>query len=352
MVIKSLVKYGSVAGLVFVWAVVGFYFYGSSSRLPESKLARIETYPAAAPNRSSGTVTVMTYNLGWLCGMTNNQPVTRPRDLFEVNLERASALLKTLEPDLAACQEIDFDADRSFNVDQSAELARRAGFGFVAAAVNWDKRYVPFPYWPPSVHFGQVVSGQALLSRWPLSEHRRVVLARPTSQPFYYNAFYLDRLAQVVVARVGGREVAIINVHLEAWDPAVREVQAGEVVELVRPLKERMPLILLGDFNTPPLSARRKDYLSDERIGRDFSGEKTLETIAEGLDLKAVTPESSFGGDERASFTYPSEKPAIKIDHIFYDPRRLKPLAWRVVGEAGSISDHLPVLARFRFLDG
>ena len=57
---------------------------------------------------------------------------------------------------------------------------------------------MPFPYGLPSVNFGKVVSGQSILSKYSLSDYSRIVLERVEDNPFYRDAFYLDRLVQVV----------------------------------------------------------------------------------------------------------------------------------------------------------
>jgi hypothetical protein len=72
-----------------------------------------------------------------------------------------------------------------------------------AIAINWDKRYVPFPYWPITQQFGRTLSGQSILSRFPIQNHERHVLDRVAGNNWIYNAFYLDRLAQVAEIVVG-----------------------------------------------------------------------------------------------------------------------------------------------------
>ncbi|MFQ5637226.1 MAG: endonuclease/exonuclease/phosphatase family protein [bacterium] len=85
-----------------------------------------------------------------------------------------------------------------------------------------------------------MVSGQGFLNRYPIEMHKRVVLARPENIPFYYDAFYLERLAQIVKIDVG-RPVYIINIHLEAYNQETGEKQARTVLEMCKKLINDFP---------------------------------------------------------------------------------------------------------------
>lgn len=144
--------------------------------------------------RSSDTLSVLTYNIGYLSGMTNNLPVDRKESLFSDNLSRSIDLLNSYDFDFIGLQEVDFGASRSFNYNQFDSLGIQLDFHQGAYAINWDKLYVPFPYYPFKNHFGRMYSGQGILSKMQLVSNDLIVLRKPISAPFYYNAFYLDRL--------------------------------------------------------------------------------------------------------------------------------------------------------------
>ena len=207
-----------------LWAV-----WASTGRLPADALAQTKRYAAEARDTRPDTLTVTTYNIGYLSGMTNNEPVVRPDSLLDAHLDRAVALLRAADPDLIAFQEIDYGAARSGYVQQLDTLARRLGYAAAAQAVNWDERYIPVPYGRPAVHFGRTVSGQAVLSRYPVRDHARRVLTRP-DQWIGRDAFYLDRLAQVAHLDLGGRPLIVVNVHLEAFDQDTRERSARTTI--------------------------------------------------------------------------------------------------------------------------
>ena len=345
--IKRLLKLIFAVLMLGVAGLVLFYFWASSGKLPPEQRAEVRTYSETATpsSRADTTLVVMTYNIGYLSGLTNNEAVRETRSFFEGNLEDALGFLAEVDPDFIGFQEIDYHSKRSYYVDQVDTIAKRRGFGYAAVAINWDKRYVPYPYWPPRVHFGEMRSGQAVLSRYPIVKAERIVLAE-VDAPFYYRAFYLDRLAQVVEVDVDGTTVVIINLHLEAFELQTRQRQAREVLDLLRSFAGR-PVLLLGDFNSLPPHAAQKSGFEDEP-GADFRGDETIALILGESGLLEAFPPQAYERDESLTHTFPSDRPTRRLDYIFYSPDRIEPVDWEVAHSAGTASDHLPVVFRFR----
>ncbi len=333
-----LIALGTFVALLVV-SITVFYFWASSSTLPANKLSEIINEPdPTPPPPHSDTFTIMTYNTGYLSGMTNNRPIETEKKFFDTNMNTFLQLLDEIKPDILATQEIDFDSKRSFYVNQSQTIARNTDLKFTAVAVNWDKRYVPFPYWPPSVHFGKVISGQAVLSRRPIVSAERVVLIKPLDKPFFYNALYLDRLVQVVKIEIEDKTLIVLNVHLEAFGHETRERQAQTVLDIYRTYKDDYPVILLGDFNCLPPDAEQKENFIDEP-GIDYHYDKTINFF---LNEKSLKPA------ELNTFTFPSNKPTRKLDYIFYNHKKIT-LVNTYAPEIVS-SDHLPVIMEFSLL--
>lgn len=340
---RALLILALVLGTLLV-VLTALYFWARSGTLAKDEYTRtrvFETVGEGIPN-PEGVFSVMTYNIGYLSGMTNNRVLRPPETFFAANLDTFIDMLAQARPDVIALQEVDFASRRSYFMDQPGETARGAGYRFAAEAVNWDRRYVPFPYWPPRVQFGKIVSGQAVLSRFPIASHERVVLRRPPN-PFYYDAFYLDRLIQVVRIEIGEKTLVVLNVHLEAFDRETREKQAREVLKVYRAYKNDFPVLLLGDFNCVPPGAPQKKDFSDEP-GTDFTGEETMALFLGQEGLKQAFPAP---GTER-DFTFPADRPTRKLDYIFYSSASIAPVETRKPGLDSS--DHLPLMLVFRFL--
>lgn len=339
---RALAVAGSVLGVLLL-ALTLLFFWASSGRLPEAALAQTTDYAAAPDTAAPDTLTATTYNIGYLSGMTNNEPVVRSDSFLDANLREALALLRAAAPDVVGFQEIDYGAARSGYVHQLDTLAAGLGHAAAAQAVNWDERYLPFPYGRPAVHFGRTLSGQAVLGRFPVRRHARIVLARPP-QSFVRDAFYLDRLAQVAVLDLGGRPLAVVNVHLEAFHVGTRERQARTVNRLYdRLAAQGLPVLLLGDFNSPLPDAGSEASTNPQGI---VAADRTMQLLLADLDVRPVFPDTST---QPPPGTYPADAPTEQIDHIFYPPAHFAVVGRQVLcGAPSPPSDHCAVTASFR----
>ena len=322
--------------LIIVIFVPSFFFWGSAPTLSSDTYSEITENANQTEKPSSDTFSIITYNIGYLSGMTNNMAVDRTKELFDENLRKSSNLFSELNPDFIAFQEIDFDADRSFNVNQMKEITNQSNFNYSAKAVNWDKQYVPFPYWPISQQFGKVVSGQAVLSQYPILESSIHTLVKPEGNPFYYNAFYLDRLAQITKIKIGKKTLHIINIHLEAFHGDTREIQIKTVLGIVHQYSEKHPVILCGDFNSTPPEA-----------SNPWQNDNVIRTMLADFQLEMAINMDANKANESNYYTFNSEDPDRRIDYFFYNPKFIKILDARVLTEAEQISDHLPVWMKF-----
>ena len=200
------------------------------------------------------------------------------------------------------------------------------GYNNIAKAINWDKKYIPFPYFPINMHFGKVVSGQSIISKYPLKDQQRIVLQRVADAPFHRDAFYLERLAQVVKVVLNGKEVILINIHLEAFDKDTRVKQFEEVVALFNKYKDNYPTILLGDFNS---RARDENAIVKKMFTMKNVGNAAFDVI-------------------NIENTFDTKAPYERIDYIFYTKSSIEYISGKVLNEFGQASDHLPVFMEFR----
>lgn len=325
----------SFIGLVLAFTFM-LFFWASSGQWSEENYSKVVNYH---PKRmaASDTLRLITYNIGYLSGMTNNQAVERADQLYIQNMLRAKALIDENQPDLLALQEIDFEANRSLGWNQFDSLAWSGQFYQGAYAVNWDKRYVPFPYWPPSAHFKSVVSGQGVLSKFPVVENQFIKMQQPNA-PFYYRAFYLDRLIQVSLIKIDQKTLALLNVHLEAFDQYTRQQHGQHVLEVLKEYLKQYPVLLVGDFNANPVEAKS-----------NVKKETVMDLFYQLPELKEAIPMQAFLANEKDFYTYSSEKPYQRIDYIFYSSKDIEAIEGRVLREAGQISDHLPVMFTFKW---
>jgi len=319
--------------------VVIFYFWGSSSTYDQTDYDIVVTYDSRV-QKEFDTLSVLTYNIGYLSGMTNNLPVERLESLFSSNLRKSIKVLESYDFDFIGLQEVDFGSARSFDYNQFDSLGNQLDFYQGAYAVNWDKSYVPFPYFPVWNQFGRMLSGQGVLSKMQVIANDIQVLEKPLSAPFYYKAFYLDRLIQITKVQVGFRSLVLMNVHLEAFDRETRELQAEKVLEVFRSFSAEYPVILMGDFNSRPPFA-----------SKILEKERTVEMFLEDDLIGEAISEDRYLSDERQFFTFDTEDPYERLDYIFYNKNKIKKIDSDVLRAAGDISDHLPVWMTFTLID-
>jgi endonuclease/exonuclease/phosphatase family metal-dependent hydrolase len=322
---KQFVKYFLRFLVIIIIAFIAFFFWASSSTLNSTEYKVVSELENKVKPENDTVFSIVTYNIGYLSGMTNNRAIEKPKQLFDNNMNKVLLETKNVNPDIIAFQEIDYNASRSYDVNQETEIAA-LGFNYAARAVNWDERYLPFPYWPIKMHFGKVVSGQSIISKYPLKEHQRIVLQRVESEPFYRNAFYLERLAQVVKVVLNGQEVVLINIHLEAFDKATRVNQFEEVLAIFNKYKNDYPTILLGDFNS---TARDKDAVIQKMFAMKGVGNAAFDM-------------NNLGN------TFDTKNPFERLDYIFYTKNSIEYISGKVLNQFEQASDHLPVEMQFK----
>jgi len=302
--------------------VIGFYYWASSAKYPEEDYSKLIVNNYTQQLDKDSIYSIITYNIGYLSGMTNNLPVAKTKDLFDANLIRVYREFEKIDADLICFQEIDYGSKRSYYVNQQNEL-QQLGYNYIFQAVNWDINYLPFPYFPPSAHHGRVFSGQSIFSKHLLIDNERIVLDRVEDSPFYREAFYLERLAQVSKTILEGKTIVVINVHLEAFDQPTRINHAKQIIKLYNRYQDKYPVLLVGDFNS--------DKEFDNAV---------IKSIFSLPGIKSAVPSREK--------TYPSSMPNARLDYIFYNEAFIELSSAGIITSAGESSDHLPIMMEFR----
>ena len=313
-------------GLFFV--AVGFYFWASSPNISATQYNDTGHYDSINSVPNDSVYSIITYNIGYLSGMTNNLPLERPKSLFDQNLKTVVSELKKVNAHIVAFQEIDYNSKRSYYVNQQKEISK-LGYPYYGQNINWDKKYVPFPYYPFSLHFGKILSGQSILSKYPVLEQERIALQRNPGNPFYYDSFYIDRLAQVCKIKIGDKTLVLINVHLEAYDQETRRKQMQQVKNIYIKYYKDFPTILLGDFNS---DVKYEDAAINILLNISDTG------------CAAFDP----GNPQN---TFDSDSPSERLDYIFYNEKYIDKLDAKILEQFKIASDHLPLLMKFKFKD-
>lgn len=243
-----------------------------------------------APKQSeSHTFRVMAYNIHHAEGLDG-----------KIDLLRIAELIKREGADLVALQEVDKGVERTARRDLPAELAELTGMTCV-----FSNNY----------NFQGGEYGNAVLTRFPVK--------RWTNTHFKKVNETEQRGIVQLILDVRGREIVFMATHIDHRpDDAARWSNVGEIEALINQYRGR-PTIICGDFNDTPESrvCRRINELLDDTW-----------TLAGNGD----------------GFTIPAEKPRKRIDYIWISKDKSL-VALKVWVPQSDASDHLPVMAEFRF---
>lgn len=176
------------------------------------------------------------------------------------NLERIAAKIREVDPDIVLLQEVDINSKRSAFVDQLQWLLDHTPLNYGAYASHWRADYIP------SDGLGAMDNGNAILSRWPITDVARIPLPLRTDQDALTRYFYLRRnvlRVNVDVPTVG--TVAVVNVHTDAYGEdgtKLRHIEGFEAV--MNELDDAGAWVIGGgDLNTLPPGSEQLEGFPD-----------------------------------------------------------------------------------------
>ena len=209
---------------------------------------------------------------------------TADRARVQENMNGIIGELQALEPDAILLQELDRDSMRSSHIDETALLQEAFPQMVSSFANNFRVAFIPYPI-PP---IGKVDSGLLTLSALPVTQAERIQLPCPFSWPV--RIANLKRC--VMIDRVpleDGRELVLINLHLEAYDSGEgKEKQTQMLAQILNEEAQKgNPVIAGGDFNQIFSSADHGQFPAQE--GKWQAGQ---------IDVATIEGEWQFAMDE------------------------------------------------------
>ncbi|MBC8326256.1 MAG: endonuclease/exonuclease/phosphatase family protein [Verrucomicrobia subdivision 3 bacterium] len=212
----------------------------------------------------------------------------------KLDVPRIARVIQSVKPDLVTLQEVDRNTTRTGKVDQAAELARLTRMHHVFGA---------------NIAFQGGQYGNAILSRFPIGEHRNHLL------PNVDDGEQRGVLAATVQVSKG-RSLRLLATHFDHRRPDAERLASAKFVNQLAAKRSEMPAIFAGDLNDDPESRALQE------IGRVWARTNA-----------------------RMMPTIPVGKPARQIDYIFVRPKaRWTLVETRVLDEAVA-SDHRAIFA-------
>ena len=257
---------------IFLVYVVGFLVFGTlTDWRPEGTETLSSSMGSAAlaePAIQDSVISLLSWNVGY-GGIgdedfffynkgdffwTTPGTVRMSEERIKANVAGQELTITNTLSDFFLLQEIDTAAYRSryINQLQTAREARPTYATFFAP--NFKSKRVPLPLLQPWDHYGYVVGGLVSMSKYRPSVAERIQL--PGEFPWPTKLFQLDRCALRQVFPVkGGKELAIYNVHLSAYDKdgSIRRQQMNLLRESALADQAAGRYVIIGgDWNQMP----------------------------------------------------------------------------------------------------
>jgi len=208
----------------------------------------------------------------------------------KLDVPRIARVIQSVQPDLVALQEVDRNTTRTGKVDQAAELARLTRMNHVFGA---------------NIAFQGGQYGNAILSRYPITEHRNHLLPN-------VDAGEQRGVLAATIQMSKDRSLRLLATHFDHRRPDAERLASAKFVNKLAVKRSGMPAIFAGDLNDVP----------DSRSLQEIDGVWTR------TNARMIMP------------TIPVGKPARQIDYIFVRPKaRWTLVETRVLDEAVA-SDH------------
>ena len=310
------------------------------------------------PPTKVANVKVMTWNIRFGAGRVPwfgdscGDRVILTNDEVMSSLNGIAQKLYEEQPDILLLQEVDVNSKRSGYIDQVQWLLDFTYFNYATFASAWKVQFIP------SDGLGRMNMGNAIFSRWKISQVERIQLPLRGDQDALTQYFYLRRnilKAKIAVPNVDN--FYAVDVHASAFsrdDTKKKHIDIFKT-ELDKITESGEYFVAGGDLNELPPGAVKTNFCienlcsgenPDEKEGCDFSKEVTWLQDLYDTYIPAVRLDDYLANEEIYFTSTPDwggdwQK---KLDYLFTNYK------WAVSSDithqdATKLSDHTPVSA-------
>ena len=334
--------------LIAAFGIIVAYLTFSEFRPAEGAQEEVEIrQPNDAVLPEDGSIRILTWNIGYgALGSNADFFMDGGKSVYTADQERVTGNVASIldsiasqKPDIVFLQEVDVDSSRSRHIDET-DLAMKAFPQMEASfAYNFSVPFVPYPL-PP---IGTVGSGIMTLSSW----HQTSALREALPCPFSWPVRIANLKRCLLISRIpaeDGKELVLVNLHLEAYDDG--EGKAAQTSQLRKVLEDEASrgnyVIAGGDFNQVFSNVDADAYPAQE--GKWQAGAVDVSEFSPDLQflMDSETPtcrslDQPYDGADPEKFQY------YMIDG-FIVSSNLKVKSLRTLDQGFHWTDHNPVL--------
>ncbi len=238
------------------------------------------TYTSHAVKNSSqptDSLSVMTWNIRFgsaripLYSEGGGDRYDMTKSEIESNLQMICTKINEVDPDIVLFQEIDVESKRTAYVDELQFVLDRTKLNHAVYASVRKSDY------EPGDGVGRINVGNAILSKWPLREGKRIALPVNDDRSSLHNYFRSHRnILEVSLPIPGHATIRILNMHA---DPSGADGTKKIHLDMLKEELDKLSangesFVAGGDFNAlPPGSPQWKDF--PDSPSENYSGEET-----------------------------------------------------------------------------
>ncbi len=316
------------------------------------------------PTKTNDTLIVASWNIKFGGGRIDfffdcyGDRVLMTKDEVLSNLMGIINKITLTDPDILYLQEIDIDSKRSAYVDQLQWILDHSDLNYAYYGSQWKSDYVP------SDGIGRMNSGNAILSKYPLKDARRIPLPLIDEQSGIVQYFYLRRNILRATFSVDNKEIVALTTHTSAYstdDTRLKQLnQIKTEIDNINTAGQKF--ILGGDFNTIPPNTIKYEKFDDGACDDDpnFAAQSfkdELEYMKMFIDsYEPAITQTNYDTDNSRYYSFTSDKNGFwnrKLDYIFtngdfVDNSGLVNQDYATGGmETMPLSDHAPITVKY-----
>jgi len=337
-------------------------------------------YADNIPNSSlvydGGVVKVVTWNIRFgsgrfpFFGDSCGEGVLVDDETVQNTMESIADELNSIGADIVFLQEVDLESKRTGYLNQVQYLLDNTYLNYGVYASMWEADLIP------SDGIGRINTGNAILSKYELSDAERIQLRLRTDQDDLIQYFYLRR--NILKARIpkldqGEKQFFAVDIHATAFaTDDTKEQHISKYIEVLNKINNASDIFVTGgDLNAVPPGATTDYCESDMCIGETFHSDLSDSFHKEGSffenfpnepDILFPLYETYLPAIDTTSYNMPEHFTHAPVTSMINDltytkyDRKLDYLftngGWMVGSgnthqSAWQISDHMPVSAVF-----